>query len=322
MLPRPLLLPLLAAAIPVLPLPRPPLMEPSGLAQSRRQPGVFWAVNDSGNPARVFAIAADGRLLADIPVEGAPNVDWEAVALDDRGGLWIGDFGDNKNVRTDRALLRLAEPHVSVAGDGAGGGFAADVGESAPAPLELRVPLRYADESRDPAAPPGTPSARPDFDAEALFFAGDSLWILTKHRSDTKTTLYRMPLDVAASAAASPPPPLLPLASFDTGPTGGHPYPGMVTSADASPDGRRLAVLTYHALFVFDGDPARGDWLSRAPTWRMELDAATWKQCEAVAWDGDDLLVANEQGELRRVTPPASPPVTSATPPATLRTTP
>ena len=47
---------------------------------------VLWAVEDSGNPARLYAISRRGRVLARFKVEGAKNKDWEDLAsfdLDD-----------------------------------------------------------------------------------------------------------------------------------------------------------------------------------------------------------------------------------------------
>ena len=40
------------------------LDEVSGLAASRRSPGVLWAVNDGGNTHRLFALSLEGERLA------------------------------------------------------------------------------------------------------------------------------------------------------------------------------------------------------------------------------------------------------------------
>ena len=42
------------------------LLEGSGLAASRRPPGVFWTHNDPGDSARLFAIDRQGRVLGDV----------------------------------------------------------------------------------------------------------------------------------------------------------------------------------------------------------------------------------------------------------------
>ena len=70
------------------------------------------------------------------------------------------------------------------------------------------------------------------------------------------------------------------------------------TGADLSPDGRKLAVLTADALWVFD-KPAKGDkWLSSSAR-RVMLPLQKTKQAEAVCWEDDKTLrVTNEQREL------------------------
>ncbi len=76
---------------------------------SRRYPGVFWVHNDSGNPAALFAVRADGRVLRRYQV-AAPNLDWEDLAADDAGHLVVGDIGNNGERLPLRALLLFDEP--------------------------------------------------------------------------------------------------------------------------------------------------------------------------------------------------------------------
>ena len=74
----------------------------------------------------------------------------------------------------------------------------------------------------------------------------------------------------------------------------------MVTSADASPDGKLVAVLTYTALWVFSYDRASGSIFTQSESIRRTPIFA-W-QAEAVAWEGNDALVmANESGQLFRI---------------------
>ncbi|MFD3472473.1 putative Ig domain-containing protein [Streptomyces sp. NPDC058682] len=91
--------------------------ELSGLAMSRKHPGVFYAVNDSGNTNQVFAVdcnSATGRLLATFTVSGVGNTDWEGLALGtDAGGgpaILVGDIGDNLSGRAEVTVHRFAEP--------------------------------------------------------------------------------------------------------------------------------------------------------------------------------------------------------------------
>ena len=52
-----------------------PVRESSGIAASRRHPGVFWTHNDKGDAARLYAIDGTGKLLAEFAVD-ARNDDW------------------------------------------------------------------------------------------------------------------------------------------------------------------------------------------------------------------------------------------------------
>jgi hypothetical protein len=92
----------------------PRIIESSGLALSRRHPGVVWTHNDSGDQARLFAVGSDGRTRAVLTVAGVEARDWEAVAAgrDDRGrpALFAGDIGDNNGVWPEVAVYRVTEP--------------------------------------------------------------------------------------------------------------------------------------------------------------------------------------------------------------------
>jgi hypothetical protein len=77
----------------------PRITEASGLAPSRRHPGIVYMHNDSGDGPRIFAVGPDGRTRATITVAGAGNRDWEGMALGRDGAgrpaLFVADIGDN-----------------------------------------------------------------------------------------------------------------------------------------------------------------------------------------------------------------------------------
>jgi hypothetical protein len=89
----------------------PAATELSGLVGSRSRPGVFWTHNDSGDRARIFAVAADGRVLGEVAVTGAVNVDWEDIATGPKG-LYIGDIGDNAAARESIVVYVTPEPRL------------------------------------------------------------------------------------------------------------------------------------------------------------------------------------------------------------------
>lgn len=95
----------------------PMLTEASGLAASRKNAQVLWTHNDSGDSNQVYAIDTGGRLLGRFEVPGCPRGDWEDIAIGpgpDAGVdyLYIGNIGDNRGRKTERAVCRVPEPSV------------------------------------------------------------------------------------------------------------------------------------------------------------------------------------------------------------------
>src|SRR3954451_5690674 len=111
--------------------------ELSGLVASRDQPGVLWAIEDSGNSPDLVALRADGTFIGRFPVTGAENVDWEDVAIAG-SDLYVADTGDNLEERSDVAVYRVPEPDVSSGG--------------APTAPVARLSLTYPDGAHDAEA--------------------------------------------------------------------------------------------------------------------------------------------------------------------------
>ena len=87
--------------------------EASGIAESRRQNGVFWIINDGGNDTSIFAIDGPGKGIGRLEVEGVKNKDWEDIAaftLKEKPYLLIADFGDNDAKRKKYRLHFIKEP--------------------------------------------------------------------------------------------------------------------------------------------------------------------------------------------------------------------
>ncbi|MCC6832397.1 MAG: hypothetical protein IT200_13710 [Thermoleophilia bacterium] len=91
----------------------PRITEASGLAPGLRTAGILWTHEDSGHPARLFAVRRDGRTAGVVRVPGVPATDWEALASYRDAGrpmLAIGDIGDNRATRTSVRIVVVAEP--------------------------------------------------------------------------------------------------------------------------------------------------------------------------------------------------------------------
>lgn len=91
----------------------PRIDESSGLAASRRHPGIVYTFNDSGGRPQVYAVGPDCRTRATLTFGGARNRDWEAMALGPDGGIYVGDIGDNLGGAWPYVTVyRIPEPAV------------------------------------------------------------------------------------------------------------------------------------------------------------------------------------------------------------------
>ncbi|XP_064596817.1 uncharacterized protein LOC135463489 [Liolophura sinensis] len=86
--------------------------EGSGLAASRRHPGILYTHNDHGGKNKIFALdATNARLRATFTISGATNHDWEDIAVGTCGQetcIYIGDIGDGGP--QPHTIYRVKEP--------------------------------------------------------------------------------------------------------------------------------------------------------------------------------------------------------------------
>ena len=93
----------------------PLIHEASGMVLSRKNPGILWVHNDSGDSARLYALALDGRLVATFILVDVDAVDWEDIAIGPgpEPGLdyiYVADIGDNGFSREEIEIYRFPEP--------------------------------------------------------------------------------------------------------------------------------------------------------------------------------------------------------------------
>ena len=92
------------------------LSEASGLAPSRRSPGVVWTHNDSGASV-LLTSDLKGEPLGVYTLQGAALRDWEDMALGPgpkpgQDYLYVGDIGDNNEAYASVTVYRAPEPPV------------------------------------------------------------------------------------------------------------------------------------------------------------------------------------------------------------------
>jgi hypothetical protein len=247
------------------------ITEASGIVTSRLNPGCYYIHNDSGDTARVFLIDRAGKTRAEIRLKGADAVDYEDIALapGEKPGTFdvcVADIGDNRAKRPNITIYRF--PEVALPDrDGA----TIDV-----QPVAFRA--HYAD---GPA------------NAEAFFVhprTGDG-YILTKS-FDGPSRVYKLaaPWDARQETEL---PRLLTLELPSA-----LPPMRVVTGADISPDGHRVAVRCYGNGWEFRllAGTADADFEQIFKTNPSELLLAAEKQGEAICYspDGNALLTISE----------------------------
>ncbi|MDO7846118.1 hypothetical protein Q5H92_07120 [Hymenobacter sp. M29] len=193
------------------------MRESSGLARADTL-ATFWTHGDGGTLAQLTQFGLPGAVRRRLDLAPLPNVDWEDLARDAVGRLYIGDFGNNRSQRLDLAIYRL-----SLRGG---------------RPVVDTIAFRYPDQR---AFPPGR--GRRNFDCEAFYWYQDSLHLFSKDRSRRQLTKhYVLPARPGRYVAALRDSIRL-----------GRP----ITAADISPDGRTVALLGYGGVFFLTNAPGR-----------------------------------------------------------------
>ena len=239
-----------------------PVLESSAATPSRAHPGLFWTLNDSGNPADLFLVDTAGTVhgFVRLPVR---NIDWEAMTSgpcgDSRWCLYVADIGDNRAVRPSVVIYRLPEPDDSA------------LARQTDRPMDSLV-VRYTDGAHD---------------AESLVATGaGDLAIISKGRQGP-VAAYWIPKDAWRAGR------------IETRPFWDLPIPTsfllatLVTDAALSPDDQWLAVRTYREIHLFK----RANPTDRLPNQLVATcdvagleplgEAITW-------WQGHTLLLTSE----------------------------
>ncbi|WP_242923308.1 hypothetical protein [Pontibacter liquoris] len=234
------------------------IAESSGLAAA--SDSTFWTHGDGGTANALYLVNLKGELLQTVPLP-VVNQDWEELMSDKKGNLYIGDFGNNANTRRNLQVYRVL-PETGTVTD--------------------TIHFSYADQA---AFPP--PRECRNFDAEASFYAHDSLYLFTKSRAlwQRQTTRYSLPAKAGRYALA--PQESLRLNS-------------PLTAAAISPDQQQFALLGYGRLYLFEVLPGAGISFKGQ---RYCLPLGRTGQAEAILYlSPQALLLTNEKGTLYLVT--------------------
>lgn len=202
------------------------IMESSGVAVTGSN--LIWSHEDSGNENKIFGFDTLGHLSRTITLSNASNVDWEDLASDEDGNLFVADLGNNSNTRTDLVIYKIPDPSALTS--------------NSVAAEELRV--TFADQTAFPPPPPGR-----NFDVEAVLWHQGSLFLFTKDRSEPFSGITKM-YKLADQPGTYL---LMPEATLFTG---SDPNTDRVTSADCNRATGEMVLLTHNRLISFTHYPS------------------------------------------------------------------
>ncbi len=202
--------------------------EASGIAASRKNPGVFWTHNDSGGKNRIFAFNASGKHLGTYNIGLIQNRDWEDIAVgpgpeEGEQYIYIADIGDN-SVRYDvKYIYRIKEPHVSP--------------DQAPIDTAIfgaeNLPFQYADGNRN---------------AETVMIDPVTLDIFIASK-ESLTKVYRIPWPYTFYSA--------PTLNVDTVEIAASILFSTAVGGDISPSGREILIKKKNVIYYWQREPGQ-----------------------------------------------------------------
>lgn len=200
----------------------PPILEESS-ALICINDSTFITLNDSGNKPELYVFNQKGEVYHTCFIKNAKNVDWEAMTTDGENRIFIGDIGNNKNKRKNLGIYTVQKDEVLLKDSTEAKFFS----------------FSYPEQKSFPP-----PNDSLYFDAEALIYKNDSLFIFTKNRTepfDGKALLYGLSTEVKKQEAKL------------------YPYIQLKKSSwledsvtDAFYENEQLFLLTYSKIYVFE----------------------------------------------------------------------
>ncbi len=227
--------------------------------------GLYAGLNDSGNPAELYVFdLGDQPDTRVVKITGASNYDWEELTVDENY-VYISDTGNNSGNRKDLKIYRVNKDELVQKDE-----------------VQAEVISFYYPEQQK-----FEPSNKHNFDCEAMISAGDSLYLFTKNRGNSKTDLYSIPKTPGKYPAKY-------IDRFDA--------MGLITGADfrQTPDHNSLVLIGYtvegkgYHPFILYFPSVKGTTFFKGSFQRMTFDGKL--QTESISFHDDQIVyITNEE---------------------------
>lgn len=231
------------------------LKEISGIAYRN---DLIYCIEDSGNENKVIVIDTLGNTQRSIVINNTQNIDWEDLVFDEIGNLYIGDFGNNDNIRKDLAIYKINKSDLS----------------KASTDVSYKITFDYPEQTT-------FPPKKKDFmfDVEAFFEYQNNFYLFTKNRSkgfDGTCHIYKVPNKSGHHKAQR----------IQTIKTCSDYHTCAITSATISPDGSKFVILSHSKIWLFKNYTSN----SIADGKMIELNLNHFSQKESICFKNNDIL--------------------------------
>lgn len=241
------------------------LKEVSGISYNSSEK-LIYSIQDRGNSNEIQVLNLDGKLIRSIKVTNASNIDWEDITQDKNGNIYIGDFGNNDNERSDLTIYKISKEKLSQ-----------NQVES-----DYKIEFSYPEQKTFPPK-----KTERFYDVEGFVELNGAFYLFTKNRSknfDGTVMIYKIK-NMAGEQDAQL------MGSFISCTNYNH---CAITSAAISPDGQKIVLLAHDKIILFE-DWEYDDLLSAN---RTTISLNDFSQKEAVAFlDDSTLLIADERNK-------------------------
>ncbi|MBS9463998.1 hypothetical protein KIM67_16370 [Flagellimonas sp. 389] len=228
----------------------------------------IWAIEDNGNKDDIYKVNLEGKIIKKFDVKDAENKDWEDLAKDNLGNLYIGDFGNNANDRKNLCIYKLPSPEN-------------ETGNKIEA---KKIKFHYPEQDEFPPK-----KSELVYDCEAFFYRDGFLYLITKNRTkpyNGKALIYKIPAAKGTYTAE--------LVGEFTACIDSQFC--SITAADISPNGKKIVLLGSGFIWLFT-DFASDDFTKGVLT---TIDVKHRTQQESICFlDNNLLVIADEQSKTK-----------------------